>query len=138
MDNYNSRAERSCQSQVMSFSEACAAVSAQIELETIPTQDKAFAKNLANIMADVMSTSPEKAIKINGEFMPASRVTEVYREVDNDHVRAIIRNFRKIRHKIQNTTPYLRTALYNSVFELEAQTENEVAVDMPYLYEGGA
>lgn len=140
MDNYNSRAERSChcQSPVGFFAETLAAVREQIEVGSMPPQDKALASEIALIITELIHLSPESDVSIGRDKLSASLVTEIYKRLNGDHVRAVIHRFRKANYKITHTKAYLRTALYNSVFELEAQTENEVAVDMPYLYEGGA
>lgn len=63
--------------------------------------------------------------KINGELLPVELVQEVFMELDERHISSVLESFEKITYKISNPRAYLRTALYNSVFELVSKNENE-------------
>ena len=120
------------------FGTALAAVREQIDISVMPPLDRAQAEEIALIIAEVMCLSPEAEISIGREKHPASFVCEIYGRIDSDRVRAVIRRYREATYKITHPKSYLRTALYNSVFDLEAKTENEVNIAMPHLAGGGA
>ena len=118
------------------FGTALDAVREQIDISVMPPLDRAQAEEIALIIAEVMCLSPEVEISIGGEKLPAFLVCEIYGRIDSDRVRAVIRRYREAAYKITHPKSYLRTALYNSVFDLEAKTENEVNIAMPHLAGG--
>lgn len=122
-------------SPVGSLAQRMQSVRQQIEVDCFPIRDKALAEELAIIIAEVFLLNPDSEISIAGEKLPAHLVQEVYARLEHEHVRTVISHFRRATYRIIHTKAYMRTALYNSVFEFEAQTENEVMVDMPYLAE---
>lgn len=81
-------------------------------------------EELCRIIAEVYCLNPEREISIEGASLPVSLVQEVYNELDERHIYLVMENFAKITHKINYKKTYLRTALYNSVFELEHHYEN--------------
>lgn len=131
--------ERSYQNhnQIGRFGTALAAVREQIEAGKMPPQDRAQAEEIASIIAEVLCLNPDSEISIGGEKISAALVSEIFFRIDSDRVRAVIRRYREATYKITHPKSYLRTALYNSVFDFEASVENEVIRDMPYLASGG-
>jgi hypothetical protein len=83
-----------------------------------------FYKELCLIIAEVLLLNTDSTIKINGIFISTKLVQEIYLQIRNHHVRLIFLNFRNVSSKIFNKKAYLRTALYNSFFEYEAQFIN--------------
>lgn len=124
-----------CHSPVGSLAQQIQSVRQQIEADILPPRDRALAEELVIIIAEVFLLNPDSEISIAGEKLPAHLVQEVYARLEHEHVRTVICHFRRATYRIIHTKAYMRTALYNSVFEFEAQTENEVMVDMPYLAE---
>lgn len=84
-----------------------------------------FYKELCFIIADVLVLDPVNVIPINGTKMPASLVQEVYGQLNRDHLNLVYENFRNTTHHVYNKKAYLRTALYNVVFELHAHIAND-------------
>ena len=84
-----------------------------------------FYKELCLVIAEVLVLNPESTLKINGVLMYAPVVQEVYLQLHNDHVRLVFQNFHSVSTRIYNKKAYLRTALYNVVFELESNYINE-------------
>ena len=80
---------------------------------------------LCLIIAEVLVLRQDYAIKINGLDLSVSMVQEIYSRLTNDHVRFVFNNFRNVTNRVYNKKAYLRTALYNSVFEIEASSVNE-------------
>lgn len=108
-----------------SFREAIAEAEMQIELGAIDHFQNE-ARELCMIMAEVWMMNPSDKIRIQGEIMDAYMVQEVFRELTCEHVKLVLANFHGITYLVQNKKAYLRAALYNSVFEIEAHYANRV------------
>ncbi|MDR2513762.1 MAG: DUF6017 domain-containing protein [Christensenellaceae bacterium] len=95
-------------------------------------------KEICYIIAEVLAMEIEdrdgapKAIKINGSFTNVEMVQEVYSQLTHAHAELVADNFAQITSKIYNKKAYLQTALYNSVFELDAHYSNQVKHDFGY------
>lgn len=81
-----------------------------------------------SIIADVLTLPPQALIVIDSEQRYASAVQEVYELLDERHLETVLENFNNVAYKIKNPKTYLRTALYNSYFELENKSANETNV----------
>jgi len=88
-----------------------------------------FYKELCLIIAEVFVMDKDSAIKINGSNCCVRIVQEVYSQIRHDHVRLVFDNFRNVSQRIFNKKAYLRTALYNAVFEIESHYLNEMTCD---------
>jgi len=84
-------------------------------------------KDLCLIISEVFVMNPETVIKVNGLQMPVRLVQEVFEQLRNDHVRLVFDNFQDVSCRVYNKKAYLRTALYNVVFELESHFVNHEA-----------
>ena len=82
------------------------------------------------IMADVLTLPPETKIVIGKEQRYASSVQEIYESLDERHIEIVLENINRVSYKIQNPKTYIRTALYNSFFEIENISANETNVRM--------
>jgi len=83
-------------------------------------------KELCLIIAEVLVLDPNSVIKINGSNISVRLVKEVYSQIQNDHVDLVFINFNNVSHRVFNKRSYLRTALYNAVFENESQAVNDM------------
>ena len=81
-----------------------------------------------SIIADVLALPPKALIVIDGEQRYAATVQEVYKQLDERHIGVVLENYNNIAYKIKNPKTYIRTALYNSYFELENKSANETNV----------
>ena len=81
-------------------------------------------KELCLIISEVFVLKPETLIKVNGDFLLASLVQEIYSQLRNDHLRIVHSNFSGVSSRVYNKKAYLRTALYNVVFEIESHFVN--------------
>ena len=81
-----------------------------------------------SIIADVLTLPRECLIVIDGEQRKVENVQEVYELLDERHIETVLENFNNVAYKIKNPKTYLRTALYNSYFELENKSANETNV----------
>lgn len=109
-----------------SFKDEIGAVAKQLELYAVRETDKQFAYELCAIIAEVNLMRPHFLVKIGGEALEAGLVQEVFSCLTHDHLERVMTAFNSCKNEIRNKKAYLRTALYNSVFELEAGTINDV------------
>jgi len=89
-----------------------------------------FYKELCLIIAEVLILDPETVIAINGSKLNAFLIQEVYGKLRHDHLRLVFDNFQNISHRVYNKKSYLRTALYNAVFEIESHLLNDMNCDL--------
>lgn len=80
-------------------------------------------------MAELTLFPDAALLRVAGVELPAGVVKEVYGMLTAEHLREVRRAFCRITSPVRNRKAYLRTALYNAVFELEAGIINEVAGD---------
>lgn len=113
-------------SHVGHFQNALKHVCEQIDLDAISLINKRQAQEICLIIAEIISMSPDTEIQIGGNKLTADTVQYVYSFLDRDNVEYVINNFNSIRYKIKHTKTYLRTALYNSVFEISSGIMNDV------------
>lgn len=107
-----------------SFREAVSRAEAQIEINAIEPHLRAQARELCFIIAEVYLMKSDAQIKISGEELDGYLVQQIFSEITADHIMLVIQNFNRNTNLIKNKKAYLRASLYNSVFELEADTQN--------------
>ena len=114
-----------------SFREAFRRAASQVELyECTELTERDHLRELCYIIAEVYIIDPDSKIKISDEILDAYLVQEIFRELTLEHLRLVKDNFEDQIELIKNKRAYLRTALYNSVFEIEAHYTNLVNHDM--------
>lgn len=86
-------------------------------------------RELCMIMAEVYMMDPDKPIRISGEWLDGHVVQQVFNEIGRYHVEMVVSEFYRLTEEIRNKKAYLRTALYNSVFSIEAHYTNKVKHD---------
>ena len=101
----------------------------QIESHAFEAAEKARVRELCFIIAEVYLLRPESTVRIAGEALDAEMVQDVFSELRHEHVRMVLDNFKSVTDVIRNKKAYFRTALYNSVFEVEAHYANLVSHD---------
>lgn len=99
----------------------------QVELDSFGYRDKKFARDLCVIIAEVylLAETSEGCIRIQGDPIPYRLVADIYRFLRGEHLEHVMARYRTVRYEVRNVKAYLRTALYNAVFELEGSGENE-------------
>lgn len=76
------------------------------------------------IIAEVLVRPPESTMRIRGNMIETGIVQEVYRALTNEHVQMVYENFNAQASHVYKKSAYLQTALYNAVFELNANYTN--------------
>ena len=115
----------------LSFREAFRRAASQVELyECTEFTERDHLRELCYIIAEVYIIDPDSKIKIADEILDAYLVQEIFRELTLQHLEFVESNFGDQTELIKNKRAYLRTALYNSVFEFEAHYKNLVKHDL--------
>ncbi len=132
--NFQKNALQNPSSQVrLSFEQALSQARYQIDLTlegAYRTAIKDQAEELAMIIAEVYLMHPNAHITISGEQLDGHLVQQVFRQLTSSHVELVISNFNRTTYMVKNKKFYLRTALYNSVFELSSHYMNLVTHHM--------
>ena len=111
---------------VGSLRETLAEVYSQIDVQYFNGLDEGLVKEIALIIAEIYKLPPTWEVQIDGQKLPAEMVADVYRELTCSHVECVIRGFRGASYKITYKKSYLRTALYNEVFQNDARITNDL------------
>ncbi len=114
-----------------SFREAFRRAAKQVSLyECAAATERSRLRELCYIIAEVYIIDPGSKVRILDEILDAYLVQEIFGELTLDHLRLVHANFREQTDLIKNKRAYLRAALYNSVFEIEAHYANLANHDM--------
>lgn len=112
-----------------SFFEILNGIEEACEVDFFDGSYKEQAKELCLIIAEVKMLNPESEIRVSGVMLSCAMVQEVYSKIGHEHLEIVIDNFKKITYEVKNKKAYLRTALYNCVFEFESHWENKFRQD---------
>lgn len=123
--NINSVAEKL--SACLSFDEAYERTRAQIDMECFPVEMLVQATEVAGIIAQVYTLPENGVIKVAGYLRKVGDVKAVFRKLTNEHVVYVIEEFNEIPYRVRYKTAYIRSALFNSVFELTSAENNRYA-----------
>lgn len=116
-----------------SFREAICRAERQVERDAIlqdRAADQGLLREVCMIMAEVYMMDSDKPIRISGEWLDGYVVQQIFSELTRDHVVMVIEEFCRLCCDVRNKKMYLRTALYNSVFSIEAHYRNRVRYDL--------
>ena len=112
------------------FREAFRRAAQQVELNCSDIGEKDALRELCYIIAEVYIIDPDSKVKISDEILDAYLVQEIFGELTLEHLRLVHSNFHDQTDLVKNKRAYLRTALYNSVFEINAHYTNLVKHDL--------
>lgn len=121
------------QSQVPSgsFYEVLQAVRDQININCFFREDWNQVSEIFLIIAEMYKLPPQAEVQINGQKLPASLVQEVYLLLKEEHISRVMQNYEEATYPIKFKKTYLRTALYNVVFEYESGDVNGFRTAFP-------
>jgi hypothetical protein len=111
----------------MSFAAALEKVKCQVSYESF--HNSGLVREICMNIAEMYVKKPDSITRINSEEIEAGIVQEIYRRLNSEHIELVIENYKKQSGIIRNKKAYLRTSLYNVVFELEAHFTNLVRAD---------
>ena len=113
-------------SQVVGFLKVLENVKIQVEAHAFESEDAQMVETLCRNIATVFQLPKGQIITIGGEKKSVEQVQAVFSLLKHENIEHVITNFQEINYRIKNITTYLRTALFNSVFESSAFWENRV------------
>lgn len=114
---------------VQSMGDVLPSVYEMIEADAFDAAARPMAEEIALIIAEIFCLPENATARIGGESLPVPVVQDVYAKLTNEHILAVIARFEAISYEVKHIKTYLRTALYNSVFELSARAANAYAKD---------
>lgn len=122
----------------MRFTEAIEVAEDQIGFHEYSRQHAMWGilHDMCRAMAEVYMMSPTARIKVAGEEMEAGMVAEVFREVTQEMAETLAEELRESIAEVKCVKAYLRSALYNKVFEFEAcevRLDEQVKRDMGWM-----
>lgn len=103
----------------------------QIEFRCFTAEVREAAEDICLIITEVLKLPPNALVRIAGNNLPAEMVQAIYHRLTHEHIKLVMENFGRATYEIKHKKTYLRTALYNSVFEFNAHYENAVHKDFP-------
>ena len=118
---------KSCQ--VGSLNGIVSMIKEQLEFESFEWKYKPQAEEICLIVSEVMILPTDTKIQIAGNKLFAGIVQGVYSMLRKDHIELVMKNFWNVTYEIRHKKTYLRTALYNSVFELGSHYINSTKAD---------
>lgn len=113
----------------LSFREAIEEAEAQIEPECFECSLRGRVREVCRVIAEIYMLPDGARVKIEGEELPVEAVREVFAQLDDGHVRYSLERFDRYEGRIFAMKPFLRTLLYNSVFEMESHYDNRYNAD---------
>lgn len=133
MNRKNDSHAQSSHGQVPSGSLASelARVKATLEFECFDTEYKSQAAEICLIIAEMAMLPPSTTVQIGGSKITADVVREIYSMLTHEDIISVMDNFEEVAYKIKYKKTYLRTALYNEVFERNSRVINDVRVYIP-------
>lgn len=123
MSNKENLSEKN-QSVNLSFDEIAERVKEQIDYDCFSFTELMQVTEVVYIITELHTMYPQDKLRIGGELKTVSAVSDIYTRLTHEHVKYVLNNFNKIPYFIHNKKAYLRTALYNSAFELECAEKN--------------
>ncbi len=114
----------------LTFRQAREKARAQFNMGFFDANDKNLAEELISNIAEVYMLHDAAPVKIEGEQIDGYIIKQVFEELAEENLQLVIDNFRRVPYTINHVKSYIRTALYNSVFEYEAYYANRTASDM--------
>ena len=119
----------------MSFKEAITKAEDQIGFHEYSRQHTCYGilHDMCRVMAEVYMMAPTATIRINGEDLEAGMVAEVFGEITPEMAEERAEELQGVLPDVKCLKAYLRSALYNKVFEFEtaeAKVAAEVKRDM--------
>ena len=90
---------------------------------------KPLAEEVAKIITEVYLMKDSDGINVDGERLEAGLVKEVYRQLTGAHVCGVLNRYRQVSTVIKSPRKFIRTCLYNAVFEEALAEENRDNVE---------
>lgn len=115
----------------LSFREAITKAEEQVDFCGMDYADvrRPLVHDMCRAMAEVYMSPPDMMLKCCGELMEAGMIAEVFAELTEEHVQNLAARLYSGWCAVGHPKAYLRSALYNVVFEFESVITREVLSD---------
>lgn len=111
-----------CQSQSrVGFLDLLERIRQLVEVESFSKKDRPQAEELCRIITEIISFPATWPVQIEKNKLPAGMVAEVYSLLRYEHLEHVIQKFNQLDYEVKYKKSYLRTALYNSAFEMAGE-----------------
>ena len=107
------------------FEEVAEWVKDNSEFECFDEEQRDAAEEICLIIAEVLKLPSGLNVRIGGNDLPVELVASVYKRIRKEHIELVMENFSCAAYAVKHKKTYLRTALYNSVFEYKAHYLNQ-------------
>lgn len=97
-------------------------------------ENREMLETICKIITEVRRKPPQGYMLIDREAVQVADVQDVYAQIGCIELCYVLDKFKKATREIKFVKAWLRTALYNSVFEAEAKMTNDVNV---WMFGGG-
>ena len=120
-----------CGGRRLTFREAITLAEGQVEFGGMDYADKLrpLVHDMCRTMAEVYMAPEGMIMKVNGEDVAAGMISDVFAELTQDHVINLAGRLYDGWGCIAHPKAYLRSALYNVVFEFESVILRDVRAD---------
>ncbi len=106
---------KSCR--VMTFLEVLEQVLNQVEAHAFEPEEKEQVEYLCRVIAEIYCLPKDMLVTIDKNKLAAKQVAAAYSLLKHENIEHVLLTLSKINYRILHPKTYLRTALYNSVFE---------------------
>lgn len=114
-----------------SLMQTLAEIKSRLDFECFDEPYVAQAEEICLIIAEIFILPPDSLVQVNGNKLTAASVQEIYRMLTHDDIITVMDNFEAATYEIRFKKTYLRTALYNEVFERSSRVINGTRTDIP-------
>ena len=112
---------------VLSFGAAEKRIAEQIELTWLisnrPERSEVY-RELTRIIADVYCHGWSRPVVVDGEEVTFGYLQELYKHLTAEHVDYVLDRLERYPREINHKKAFIRTALVNSIVEMQTETEN--------------
>ena len=120
---------------VLSFGAAYSAMAEQVDLLGMLAVETSLTRcgqmrELVRIAADVYTRRYESQVVVDGDVVTYGYLQEIFKNLTYEHILYVLDRLDHYSQEIRFKKAFIRTTLYNSVFELFNGVNNEVVVDM--------
>jgi hypothetical protein len=115
----------------LTFREAITLAEEQVEFGGLDYADKLrpLVHDMCRAMAEVYMAPESMVMKVNGEELAAGMIADVFAELTEEHVKSLAARLYGGWGCVAHPKAYLRSALYNVVFEFESVILRDVRAD---------
>ena len=113
-----------------SFFTVLEAVKEMVEFNFFEKADRETVSEICMIITEIFKLQGNYLVTIDGHDIQIADVQDVFRLLRHEHIEMVLENFKRVSYKVNHIKTYIRTALYNSVMEINQHYTNCVNSDI--------